>query len=131
MDETPPPNWTPGETLNITIPAARVHHVDDEAETRWLIVQYRYAGRECELHIPLDGKIAIERDVPADGVPKPGEIWADRRGNRYFARLNDKGYVMLVPERDTGDRPISWLDWSDIHGDRNLGPIRRIAARPK
>lgn len=124
--------WVPGEWVNVTIPGAVVHEVDDGEQglNAWLIVHYRYAGRECELHIPLDGKITIERDVPADGVPARGETWADRHGNRYFARMNDKQHVVLVPERDTG-RPSSWLDWSDVHGDRDLGPIHRVAARPK
>lgn len=125
-----------GETVHVGIDGLKVSRVyrDDEGR-EWvdLVVPHLRYGpidiRVTTAAIDAD-MIKITRTVPADGKPKQGEIWADRKGALYFVR-NDgsRPDVVLVPESDGDELRASNYPWKQIHNSDD-GPISRVSARP-
>lgn len=69
------------------------------------------------LNIALGPGVTVERQVPADGQPKPGDVWRDRYGHSWWCT----GTSML-------DSYGAGHDWE--HVNRTNGPLT-LAYRPE
>lgn len=106
---TAPPVYRHGETVNVTIPSAKVVSI--------------YGGRivvstddGTQYEVPTT--VAISRVTPADGEPKPGELWSDASGAEWYVtgRSGSKGWVMA--------RADGWEDsWPKVN--ESYGPLTR------
>lgn len=123
MSETSIPQQIPdsGEVVDLTIYGAAVAYTYDGATT------YRLPGGDGEAHFVAlpDGHSAtrVTRRIPSDGEPKPGDIWTDRLGCRYFAVLAKRrtgGDVVELVSQEPDAHAFS--SWSSVHAG-NLGPI--------
>lgn len=78
------PAYLPGEVIGIGIEGARVVVSSaPDADVELLTVEFRNGTR-----VVVDVRaewIHVQRQVPADGMPQPGEIWEDSAGGRWFA----------------------------------------------
>ena len=89
-------------------------------------------GSDGHLTVPLDWTgLTIDRLTPADGVPKPGQIWATPDGIEWYAVRTDlrSGSEIRLYASDGRNGP-----WRDIHaGAWNDSPItlvRDVAPKP-
>jgi len=109
-----------GETVNVTITGAQVGIVQDHT------VQLRVTDSRGEPFwgwLPTDvPNVHILRTIPAEGVPVPGEVWADVEGREYWAKIYDSGGSGPWLLAATGDA-IS--RWDTVHLGP-AGPIHRV-----
>jgi hypothetical protein len=66
----------------------------------------------------------IVRVTPADGAPRPGEVWRDAHGQIWFARGDDKRVAFYGADSKAQHPGGVSLDWQAVH--RDTGPIERI-----
>ncbi len=118
-----------GERLRIELAGVTVTHVttDDHGVT-WLSAIFEDTTQTFNLTVALTGSVEYTRLAPADGVPQPGEMWADQVGNVYFARISHPRGVSLVNCDEPGTSGVT--AWEDVH-EGPLGPIYRVATRPQ
>ncbi len=130
--EKAPASYQVDERVRVTI-EGRIAEVrpDNPARNGPEILLDPGDGSEGHLIVPLDWTgLTIDRLTPADGVPKPGQIWADADGNEMFATKGDPragGKEIYLTGRD--GKPSHWLD---VHAYKG-GPItlvRDIAPEP-
>jgi len=117
-----------GERLRIELAAVTVTHVttDDHGVT-WLSAIFEDTTQTFNLTVALTGSVEYTRLTPADGVPQPGELWADQVDTLYAVRAHPNGAKLVdVDERGS----LSLTAWQDIHRS-SLGPIYRVSARPQ
>lgn len=70
-------NYKVGEKLRVTVEVT-------VGDANAYFMDVELAGGPV-LRVPLGHEgVAIERLVPADGMPKPGELWESARGSRLF-----------------------------------------------
>ncbi|MEV0968487.1 hypothetical protein [Microtetraspora glauca] len=106
------------------------HPIYRDGETVRVTVTGTISGGEVSLaghtFLPLDDPnlpVTVERIDPADGTPKPGQIWADSDGSEYY---------VTRPHSRIG-RPAIYLtdvigntwQWRDIHAGPS-GPITLV-----
>lgn len=108
---SPPALLGVGEVVDLHI-TARVGHGHDGFAT-FIVGESEYIRLRDG-----DPAVAIRRRTPADGVPEPGDLWRDIRGNRYFATGGD--VVCFVAQVPTAGRFLH--PWEEIHAGPN-GPI--------
>lgn len=63
----------------------------------------------------------ITRSQPADGIPRPGELWSTQSGKRLFSFGNENSTTWLMDPTSGRGEP-----WRTYHTGPD-GPIRRIA----
>ena len=109
----------PGEHVDITIRGARVSHRlrigDRSRETTFIIGTD--GGADQYLTLPDHPNVSVERRVPADGEPQPGDIWRDTTGERYFAYGDSNGGVAFCSAIKGYTR-----SWTHLHAGL-CGPI--------
>lgn len=114
-----------GEIVNVTIPGARVLK-HQGGERPCLLVTHFLGGENIVSHIPLDVPgISITRKVPAGGMPKPGEIWEDAHGGRWYV-IEATGVSTDPMSVVTFVSPNKHTHWSPLYELLELGPMRRI-----
>lgn len=117
-----PPQWPalqPGENVDITIAGAVVAYVNKQGVPEFTAGTADDPNRF--LHLPQTGAVTITRSAPADGVPQPGELWADETGRQFFAH-RDAGFDLVQLTTEDGYS----YPWREVHTGPD-GPIRRIA----
>lgn len=103
-----------GESIHVRLEGVTVVRSDDRA----LTVRTPAGG---VLTMAPEPRIVLFRDTPADGAPRPGDVWRDARGGLHFARPSGSNMVGLVP----GGPGAFAQSWRDVHvGDR--GPIALV-----
>lgn len=114
-----------GELITVTFTDAVVIHADSNT------LHIQTANDEVIISFD-DSDCRISRSLPADGEPKPGEIWTDTHGQIWFARSRPdrKDSCDLIGADGHTQHPArTSLNWIDIH--REAGPIRRVWTPPK
>jgi hypothetical protein len=112
--------FVPGEVVDVHIDQAQVVTcAPHDGEAEHLVLEFRSGVR-----VTVDASatwVRINRRVPADGMPRPGEIWEDRLGGRWFV-IADGGSdtVNFV----SAERSVRTQRLSDMLAD--YGPLRRI-----
>jgi hypothetical protein len=106
-----------GEVVDITITGARVSgpiHGDT-------CVLFGVGDDTISLSLG-NPQATITRSTPADGVPKPGDIWRDQQGNTYAAMFagSNRETVWLRPIDGGGAET-----WRAFHKGPS-GPIRLV-----
>lgn len=74
-------DYKPGEVVDITITGARLsaaHAQPPSLDHLGILVDERY------LRVPLGPSVTVTRRVPAEGMPKPGELWESQFYGRLF-----------------------------------------------
>jgi hypothetical protein len=118
------PTYQPGEHVRVTIDA----HVDtgiDAADPAGTLLSLTllHGGGSLDLNPRAPG-VAVTRVAPADGMPQPGELWADRHGTEWYAAYrNHRNGAPSVYLHTFDGRAYPWRE---IHADDRLGPIRRV-----
>lgn len=99
-----------GETVQVTF-KGRVYHCRGYA----LMIDLEQGSR---VMVNVE-HVTVDRLIPADGEPKPGDVWEDAEGNLFFA-VDATGYSggLLVDVK--GNKFLA----RDVHV--NGGPIRRV-----
>lgn len=89
------PQYRVDELLDVQIRHARVRAVDDRGG---LYLGYG-AGNDELLVDPAHAAITVTRVAPAEWPPQAGDVWTDRDGEEWFARVETDGsdeYGLLV-----------------------------------
>ncbi|GIH69486.1 hypothetical protein [Sphaerimonospora thailandensis] len=109
------PTYQPREVLQFTAPATVVSQTDNV-----VTLALRLDDGPAELvTVRLDTHmVTLRRTTPADGTPQPGQIWADNRGEHYWATTDGD----LIDTK--GRRSL----WTFIH--EGHGPITRVHPKP-
>lgn len=109
-----------GEIVNIQLLDAEVIRTEEEDGTESVVVQLRGDdGYRVEVPVTAGG-VLIRRVRPAGGMPKPGDVWADKYGAVYFAKQESggDGAVRFVsPDPSTH----LWVMVEDIN--QQFGPL--------
>jgi hypothetical protein len=102
--------YLPGETVRVTL-TGKVGRVvpGDAEEGDWdelsLDIDDKQGG--VSVRIPLGWANArVERLVPAAGMPKPGEVWQDGKGCRYFVVVDAYGSSPRLMAGDGSRYPV-------------------------
>ena len=113
------PTYQPGEVVDIRIKDARIADCwpDDIGETVFVNLELPDDGRVA-IHTSMSG-LAITRRVPADGMPRPGEVWADRHDHVWFAAGVAGALVFVSQHTHTHSKTLDILL-------TDAGPIRRV-----
>lgn len=72
--------------------------------------------------------VTVHRVTPADGEPKPGQVWADRHGSEWFAvdgRRTGYGHEAVLVGQDGRQHR-----WQDLHTDDTYGPLALVRDVP-
>ena len=112
--------YLPGETVDVMIKGAVVK---DAAGDAILIEHQVFPHRNNNRALILLADAKVYRDTPADGVPAPGEVWADRNGALWFAQ-NGNPEIFLRPD----NAYAAHRSWQSVH--RDLGPLRLMWTPP-
>ncbi|MFC3980211.1 hypothetical protein [Streptosporangium jomthongense] len=110
-----PEHYRTDELVRVIVEGRVTHFVADEAPGE-LTVALQTATGLYDVTVPTD-VATIERLVPADGVPRLGEIWRDRYGCDWFAR-RDANTVAL--QAATGPAE----PW--VHVNQTCGPLTKV-----
>lgn len=107
--------YVEGETLHLS---ATVHIVSQPAPDLYVIA---FAdGRQTKLPLTEpDACVTVTRACPADGRPKPGQIWTDHFGAEWFACGSAEGSGPTMVSADG-------TSWSWQHLNATNGPIQRL-----
>lgn len=97
--------YMPGETVAFVVEGCRVLWQRDGT------IRVR-ASERLFYTIPIGEGVTIVRQLPVEGEPRPGEVWQDGRGRRYFV-VRYQGYVQL---RDTAGHSYEWQKTHAEHG---------------
>lgn len=116
----PPERYIDGETVCLKIGEAKVIETFAEDDRPML---YLEIGDGVRFTVPLDDTVRITRVLPAEGEPKPGEIWKDRIGIRYFCYVGATGAPVLV---NSVGGPPEYA--SKVNAER--GPLERVWTPP-
>ncbi|WP_157251084.1 hypothetical protein [Nonomuraea typhae] len=114
------PTYRPGERLQIILDV-EVIAPPDESGT------YLLKAGALELDLPLGDpafNAEIHRAMPADGIPKPCEIWADAHGAELWAVYVAEDEVHLIDYLGYNRH------WRHVHADPETGPIRLVRPAP-
>lgn len=114
------------ETVDLLISGARVSYLDTGGVTSFQLPADGPGPKYLALNLDHPA-VTVTRAVPADGEPKPGDLWRDRHGMLYAALVaggepwaaGHEGYLFLTPV--LADGRVG--KWRDIHADPQLGPI--------
>lgn len=124
-----------GETVDVIVQGARVDYVDARSISLTYPASNRVDARNYEYLTvdPAEPAVTVVRTIPADGQPKPGDLWRDRHGTLYAA-IRPTPEFGPVDEADVHLKPVLGLGpygpWVIVHADRELGPIT-LEYRPK
>lgn len=122
---TPIVNLHPGEIVTVTATLVFKGVKDGLAQ----FVTLEHPHLMFDLPHTADGvsqhaSLTVERHTPVDGVPRPGEVWADAQGSRHFAVMIPN--TQCVDELMLIDAQGIHEPWRNIHAGP-LGPIWCIA----
>lgn len=107
-----------GELVDIVIRGARVLNCDGGS----LVYEYSEGARTDREEVQYEfSTVEITRLVPAEGPPKPGELWEDAHGVRYLA-IEYAGGVRLHSGAPGG----TGYEAAYVH--HTYGPIKRVLA---
>lgn len=109
--------YQPGEHVRVTIDA----RVDVASPAGTLLFLTLLDGAVALQVDATASGVSVARVAPADGVPQPGELWADQLGTEWFAVSERGGYGVCLHAVDGRAHP-----WREIHSHVHLGPIRRV-----
>ncbi|MFI7532618.1 hypothetical protein [Streptosporangium sp. NPDC049376] len=116
-----PEHYKLGERVRVIVEGLITHIAPAcDAFPEELTVDLEHSAGPYGVTVPLD-TVTIERLVPADGVPQPGEIWRDRHGTDWFAH---QGYPPVALRATTGQL----APWPTI--DRERGPLTKVYPAP-
>lgn len=128
MTEKP---YRTGEIITVAERNVRVVRTEQDPEYGLVIVvdQLMKGGCDRERRVFPDAPgTTVDRVVPAEGKPRPGQTWADRSGVEWFAVLDSpmsRSEVRLVAP--DGRRE----EWLKLHADyRELGPLTLVRDVP-
>ncbi|MFF4412154.1 hypothetical protein ACFYY8_06445 [Streptosporangium sp. NPDC001559] len=113
-----PEQYRIGEHVRVIV-AGRITHIAPatSAFPEMLKVEVEHSAGMYDVTVPLD-TAQIERLVPADGVPQPGELWRDRHGRTWFAHEN-------IPNADIALRSTDGTCHLWRSANMNYGPLVR------
>lgn len=120
-----------GEKVTATIPNMTViDAMTDTDEMAWVTVRYEdSAVFIADMKLPIGKVITYRRETPADGIPEPGELWADQVGCLYVVQLSPTaGRTTKLIDVDRPHETAA--GWEDVHRG-TTGPIFRVAERPQ
>ncbi|MEU8035675.1 hypothetical protein [Streptosporangium sp. NPDC049078] len=118
-----PEQYKINERVRVLIEGAIVYERDgNDALAELTIALETSTGDLYDVTVPLD-QVTIERLVPADGKPKPGEIWRDRHGTDRFA-TKDSQYAEIVLQDAAG----AVRRWQYVN--QHYGPLTRVYPAP-
>ncbi|MFD0884708.1 hypothetical protein ACFQ08_09115 [Streptosporangium algeriense] len=111
-------NYQLGERVRVIVEGL-ITHMEPAANAcpEELTVELEHSAGGYGVTVPLD-TVTIERLVPADGVPQPGELWRDRHGRTWFAHENSLNADIALRCTD-GDCHL----WRSAN--MNYGPLTR------
>lgn len=119
--------FTPGEIVDIAISGVRVLSVSPHC------IDVEIAA-ERELRIGTDeGNIEITHRVPAEGIPRVGDLWRDREGDLWFAStgwdMDNNEYVSLTCTK--AKHLHGWGDQIVYYVLRQYGPLTLVHREPE
>ncbi|MER6575760.1 hypothetical protein [Nonomuraea sp. NPDC001023] len=126
--------YLPGEIVRVTLTGKIVEVIDgdnvnwdvgDEPEIRFSVEgQAGTAGMVIPLTLP--DAITIERVIPADGEPQPGDLWTDSKGEPWFCAAH-------LPEPDDREdmKGCNSEGWRTVLVPVNVGPYGSSPQRPE
>ena len=119
MSETTREEYQDGETLKLIVSGK----VTVESGTPILKLG---SGHLLPLDDPKVQPWMVTFAVPADGLPRPGQIWVDNLGTEYFVQHDPASVreVRLLTATGSG-----WKNWKHVHQSR-LGPLRLVRDTP-
>ncbi|MER7206379.1 hypothetical protein ABT340_04870 [Streptosporangium sp. NPDC000239] len=113
-----PEHYKLGERVRVIVEGLITHIAPTcDAFPEELTVDLEHSAGPYGVTVPLD-TARIERLVPADGVPQPGEIWRDRHGRTWFAHENSPNADIAL--RSTDGTCHLWRS-----ANMNYGPLVR------
>lgn len=113
-----PEQYKLGERVRVIVEGLITHIAPAaDASPEELTVDLEHSAGPYGVTVPLD-TAAIERLVPADGVPQPGELWQDRHGRVWFAHEN-------IPNADIALRSTDGTCHMWRSANMNYGPLVR------
>lgn len=122
--------YQPGETIRATVNAQIISVLDEGPRGRALLVQLTMkdgSTKQGRIHLDAPG-VTIEQLVPADGAPRPGQMWATTDGTEWYAS-HRKGCGPDIYLQAPDGRAWHWLDvHTGEHGPITL--VRPVPAKP-
>ncbi|MGV9536592.1 hypothetical protein ACWEU6_36165 [Streptosporangium sandarakinum] len=79
-----------GETVNVGFYGVKVVDVSS-IENSEIVVELDCASGVYRMDVPL-GAVEIQRVIPVEGAPQPGDVWKDRHDNLWFASRHVPDY---------------------------------------
>jgi hypothetical protein len=103
-----------GELVDVTLHSVPVTRGGEQA----LTVQTP-GGGELPLRLTGADDVRVTRQVPADGTPRPGDVWRGPDGELFFALT--VGSRIGLTRAVAGNRPYE--RWLEVHQHPAMGPI--------
>lgn len=126
--------YLPGEVVTLTLAGVRV--MPRPSGVSGVRLAYTGPGTDAvgdgrlvasvDLAYPDASTVSIARVLPVDGMPRPGEIWADAAGREYHVRAYGNSIVLSddgAGDSRHGTSSTNWA-WLTVHQQR--GPMRRL-----
>ncbi|MEV7011584.1 hypothetical protein [Streptosporangium sp. NPDC051022] len=118
-----PEQYKVGERVRVIVEGAVAHVTDgEELYPGELTIALENPAGLYDVTVPLDA-VTVERLVPAEGEPQPGDIWKDSLGVERFAYLDSPNGEILLQDADG----VVNL-WRHFHIE--YGPLTKVY-RPK
>jgi hypothetical protein len=122
VEQATGPDLQPGEAVDVTIRGAVFAYADPFGAT------FHYPGRGPDGGVKdryvtvdlADGTVRVERAIPADGEPQPGDLWRGGEGHLYAAVRKDLHPDPGLVNVSTG---TAFTSWRHVHAHPLLGPI--------
>jgi hypothetical protein len=123
------PMYAVGELVDVTIRGVRV---TGTLPTRpnWPLPEIvlaldEHAGQEFTVTLPLVAGVTVERTVPADGEPQPGDLWRDGNGELYFARIERSHPGVVLVDTSVIKSGRHYHQWREVHARSGLTLVHR------
>ncbi|MBP2704473.1 hypothetical protein JOL79_11670 [Microbispora sp. RL4-1S] len=87
------PVFQPNERVRVTVDVA-VHHASDGVLHGTYGTQQNLNEQLLSIVVTEPG-VTVQRLAPADGEPRPGQIWADRHNTEWYASMSGSRDVWL------------------------------------
>lgn len=120
-------DYRDNESVDITIRATVRGVFDDEGEPV-IAFEYQAPGRDDVFaNLTLTDAVTVKRITPAEGEPKPGDVWRDGEGCEWFAHsLSRSDYVTM---RDSTGNDFTPARVNEVWGPLTL--VYRPESTPK